>query len=380
MLKTEMNDMKIYFFGPFSLTLGSRTLSEAHGKGDKQWRLIKYLILNRNRPVEKRELIDAVFGYGAYSQRTDEALNALNATVHRARKLMSRLSQESSQMISYSNGAYRVLLPENCEIDSDMFDLFSEKVFSSDNISEIKSYALKICGIYRGFFLDRSFSEEWARVLAEKYHTSYKRIFCILCGVLRREGNFETIYTLSERASAIDPICEDFRFERLRALYESGERKRAREIYLQMLAFFENTLSVPLSERFRELGSKLVDTDRDISNLSERIFDRRSKFITVPTDLFEEYASFTVGTLKKRNDINIHLAEAEMCQELSEEDITLLRHALAPLTEFAIISPLKSEKGFYLLFGSGNIEASVISEEIKRIIVKKAVKIEVLSV
>ncbi len=376
-----MDTLKICFFGAFSLSLGGHTICEANEKGDKQWRLVKYLILNRKRAVEKRELIDAVFGYGAYSQRTDEALNALNATVHRARKLMSRLSEEASQMISYSNGAYRVLLPESCEIDSDMFDLFSEKVFSSGNVSEIKSYALKICGIYRGFFLDKSFSEEWARILAEKYHASYKRIFSILCGILRREGDFETIYTLSERASAIDPICEDFRFERLRALYEAGERKRACEVYLDVLTFFENALSVPLSERFREFGSKLIDVDRDIGSLSERIFDRRSKFITVPTDLFEEYASFTVGTLKKRDDISIHLAEAEMSEGLSEEDITLLKRALATLTELAIISPLKSEKGFYLLFGSsGNTQASDIPEEIKRILGKKAGKIEVLSV
>ena len=247
-----MNDLKICFFVDFSLSLGDKRICEATEKGSKQWRLIKYLILSRTRSVERRELIDAVFGYGAYSQRPSEALNALNATVHRARLLLSKISDSAPDIISYSNGSYKAVLPAGCEIDSDLFDILSEKVLLSSNFEEIKSYALKICEIYRGFFLGDGFSEEWARLLAEKYHTRYKRIFSILCGILRREGDFERICTLCEGASAIDPVCEEFRLERVRALFESGKKARAHEAYCEIASFFESVLSVPLSEESSE--------------------------------------------------------------------------------------------------------------------------------
>ena len=376
-----MNGLKICFFGAFSLSLGDRTICEASEKGDKQWRLIKYLILSRKRAVEKRELIDAVFGYGAYSQRTNEALNALNATVHRARKLLSRVSDELPEIIQYSSGAYKAVLPENCEIDSDIFDIFSEKVFSSGNISEIKAYALKICEIYRGFFLDKSFSEEWARILAEKYHASYKRIFSILCGILRRERDFESICTLAEKASSIDPVCEDFRFERVRALYESGERERSAEVYREILMFFENTLAVPLSEAFRELGSKILGADCDTRALAERISGRRAKFIAVPTDIFEEYASFTLEALRKREDISAYLAEISLGgEEVTEEIISLLKHTLAPLAELAMMSVAGSKKKVTLLLAVRDTYGSEISDAVSRALGKKVAEFKILSV
>ncbi|MBE6607210.1 MAG: hypothetical protein E7633_01450 [Ruminococcaceae bacterium] len=378
-----MDDLKIYFFGPFSILLGDKALSEDKIKGDKQLKLVKYLILNRHRPVEKRELIDAVFGYGAYLQQSEAALNALNATLHRARALFNSLSPELKDIIKYSNGAYRVVLPENCEIDSDLFDIYSEKVFSSGRLAEIKKYSLKICEIYRGFFLDKGFSEEWARILAEKYHSDYKRIFSMLCAILYREKDFETLSAVSERASAIDPLCEDFRYERIRALFEKGEKAQAAELYRSTLLFFESSRALPLSEKFRELGGKISGGKRNLPKILSDISSRKRKFTVVPSSLFEEFAAFTAEIARKSGNVSLYLAEIKLREPFSERDTENLELALEKLSEFAIHSNTENSSGesvAYLLFGERAESKNCVKSEIKRLFGKNIVKISVFTV
>ena len=377
-----MNDLKICFFGDFSLSLGDKRICEATEKGSKQWRLIKYLILSRTRSVEKRELIDAVFGYGAYSQRPSEALNALNATVHRARLLLSKISDNAPDIISYSNGSYKAVLPAGCEIDSDLFDILSEKVLLSSNFEEIKSYALKICEIYRGFFLGDGFSEEWARLLAEKYHTRYKRIFSILCGILRREGDFERICTLCEGASAIDPVCEEFRLERVRALFESGKKARAHGAYCEIASFFESVLSVPLSEEFRELGGKVISQDGDTLAMARRISEKNARAIIVPSELFEEYSSFFTSE-NTRSDTPVQTCLAEILFDGSisaREAILTLKQSPPASARRIILSLSKDEKKIYMLLEASAALSSEISDGIKEAIGKKHCKIRTVRV
>lgn len=272
-----MQNLKISFFGPFTLSLGEKAVREDGERGRKQWRLIKYLILNRERAVGKRELIDAVFGYGSYSARPAEALNALNAMLHRARKTVTRVGLDPCEAIVFEKNAYRFVLPEGAEIDCDIFDSLAAKVFSSGSLEEMKPHALSALEIYGGFFLDKGFLDEKTRLAVEKYHDTYKRIFSLACGASRREKEFGVISEISEKACTIDPFCEDFYIERVSALLESGQRERAAEIYREASAFFENRPVLIPSERFRRLGEGLSSDGCVSVILPERYSDKTEK-------------------------------------------------------------------------------------------------------
>ena len=101
-----MAELKISFFGRFTLETSEHTLREDSLRSHKQWRLIKYLVLNRDRAIDRRELIDATFGYGAYFGESEKALNALNAMLHRARATLDESGIPLK--IVHSDGKYSV--------------------------------------------------------------------------------------------------------------------------------------------------------------------------------------------------------------------------------------------------------------------------------
>ncbi len=292
-----MENLKIRFFGPFTLSLGEKSVCETGARGHRQWRLIKYLILNRERPVSRRELVDVVFGYGAYSGRFEEALNALNAMIHRARKTLSSLGLEPSKVIIYERNSYRFLLPEGTEIDCELFEYLSARVFSGGSLEEMKPHALGALEVYGGFFLDKNFPDEKTRLAVEKYHDTYKRIFNLACGALKRERDFITISEISERASAIDPFCEDFYIERVSALLEAGEKARAAEIYRKADEFFESRTELIPSERFRQLGEAFEGKARVSLLLPEKYSDKTEKIRSLLIDALGEGADVKISLI-----------------------------------------------------------------------------------
>lgn len=271
-----METLKISFFGPFTISLGEKTVREDGERAHKQWRLIKYMILGRNRAIGRRELIDATFGYGAYSGSPALALNALNAMLHRARVTLADVGLDMHKVIVFEKNAYRFVLPEGSEIDCELFEKHAEKVFSGESLETIKPHALSALEIYRGVFLNGGTLDEKTRILAEKYHDTYKRIFTIACGALRRDGDFKKINDVCERACATDPLCEDFYIERVRALLDCGQGDRAREIYSEAAELFESRPEMIPSQRFRDLAEKL-DTDSCVRVVLPEKYSERSE-------------------------------------------------------------------------------------------------------
>ncbi len=292
-----MENLKISFFGPFTLSLGDKSVCETGVRGHKQWRLIKYLILSRDRYVSKQELIDATFGYGAYAGRAEEALNALNAMLHRARKTLSSLGLDISKIIVYERNSYRFILPEKTEIDCEVFEGLSAMVFSGGSLEEMKPHALDALKIYGGFFLDKNYLDEKTRITVEKYHGIYKRIFSLVCGVLRREKDFLAINEISERASSIDPFCEDFYIERVNALLETGEKERAEEIYRRTAEFFESRTELIPSEHFRRLGKTFEGEARVSLLLPEKYSDKTEKIRDFLTNTLGEGALVKISLI-----------------------------------------------------------------------------------
>lgn len=272
-----MKNLKISFFGRFTISLDQKSLYEDKERSRKQWRLIKYLILVGDRWVEKRELIDVVFGYGAYSGRPAEALNSLNAMVHRARQTLLSLGPGGDGLIVYQNGAYGFARPEGSEVDCEIFDSVSEMLFSSSDLSLIKKSGLQALDIYGGFFLDGEFFDEKSRLDAEKYHTAYKRIFLLVCSLLTKEGDFRKIAEISERACAIDPLCENFYTERVKACLADGRYTEAEKIYSEAEEFFSSKTSMIPTERFRELGREFSKKEEAYLLLPEKYSDRSSE-------------------------------------------------------------------------------------------------------
>ena len=283
-----MQALKIRFFGPFTLSCGNVSVCEDGERSHKQWRLIKYLILNRDRAVARRELIDATFGYGAYIGREEDARNALCAMLHRARKTLGYLGLHAKSVITFEKNAYRFVMPEGAVTDTEVFEGLCEKIFSSGSVSALKEHTLEALDSYRGFFLDRDSIDEETRLAIGRYHSAYKRVFAVACGILRREQDFVTLARIAERATVIDPLCEEFCIEHVRALISLGEASMARESYQRSLAFFAESTALVTSEELRRLGAELGAGDGAVLVLPEKYAAKASQLEKMLTDALGE--------------------------------------------------------------------------------------------
>ena len=272
-----MDELKISFFGRFTLSFGESVLEEDSHRAHKQWRLIKYLVLNRDRAVDRRELIDATFGYGAYFGESEKALNALNAMIHRARAALD--TSGVPLKIVHSDGKYSVSLDKMVCIDSERFALLSDEIFSESDLETITQKAMEALQIYGGFFLDGNYFDEKTRLLAEKYHRDYRRIFALVCGVLKKEGRFELLADIASRAVSVDPLCEDFYIEYIGALFSAGDVESAKSSYFSARAFFETRSDVILSSAFREMG-ELFEKDREAVVFISKAYADREKAVS----------------------------------------------------------------------------------------------------
>ena len=84
-----MTSVQVRMLGGFSITCGTLK-REYHMKARKNWLLIAYLLLNRDRMVSRKELVD-LFQDSAYST---DANRMLRNRLMRIRKYLAPLSEE----------------------------------------------------------------------------------------------------------------------------------------------------------------------------------------------------------------------------------------------------------------------------------------------
>lgn len=250
-----MNGLKISFFGGFDICLGEKSLDMS--ASPRQLRLLSRLILIGERIIDKRELADLCFGYGEYTGRPEASLNALNALIHRLRETLSRLHPDLADSIIYENGGYRIKFPIGVTTDTCDFEALGSRALGSADLSEAKKYALEATSLYRGEFLGGMLYDAYVRSLAEKYAAMHMRLVEFLFRILRSDGDHAEICRLSERAIAISPLCESFRYEKLLSLCDMKKYAEAREFYDATALLFAQKLSIAPSERFRMLGERI---------------------------------------------------------------------------------------------------------------------------
>lgn len=256
-----MNSLKISLFGGFTISLDDLCLDVKRSR--RQMRLLVHLILNRDRVLGKRELVDICFGYGEYAGRPKASLNALNALFHRLRASLSKVSKELSDSIVCEGGSYRMILTQDCEIDTELFEELSTKALACTDLSEAKRYALDAISLYTGSFLDGEFSDSSLKSRAQSYASTYLRLVELVCRILWAHGDLSSVESLSKRAIAIDPLCESFRYERLSVLCEIGRTNEAVELYNETVRIFAEKLSIAPSKRFRDLGEALFLQEKE---------------------------------------------------------------------------------------------------------------------
>lgn len=265
--------IKIRFFGAFTISYGDKSISENDNRSKKLWKLLQYIVVNRDRHIPQEELITLLWGVDGGG---DNPTSSLKTLLHRARNTLDQLGfAESRRMILQREGAYYWNTALPCEIDTDEFELAAADMKKTPASEEKLNYALKAMAFYKGHFLGGKYTEDWAKELCDRYRTTYLSCYTVAVELLTAEKRFDEIIFLSEHALEIDQSQEPYYYHLISALIEKADYRKALEAYENVLSLFYNTYRKTPSDRLRSLYRNIVKSansvELDIAIIQEKL-------------------------------------------------------------------------------------------------------------
>jgi len=246
--------LRIEMLGGFGIVSGENRVTEQVGKSSKVWKLIQYLITNRNKSVSQEELIN-VFCDGDLVANPGSALRTM---VSRARAALARAGlSHADELILAKSGGYAWNNAIKCEVDAEEFEELCKK--SSSKIAEDKrlELLLKAASLYRGDFLPNSAGDMWVIPLARWYRSLYISCAHDALELLTRKGRSVEAEELCAKALRMDPFDEQLLEYRLRSLLAQGKNTEAFDEYKRMETMFYDVLCVQFSDNLSALYSQI---------------------------------------------------------------------------------------------------------------------------
>src|SRR5215207_1762074 len=168
-----------YFFGHFELFCGSEALPM--GRNAKALTILKYLLVNRTRPISQDHLMDLLWPASGPTR----ARRSLNTAVHGLRKILHScpLPADCPGHIVLHEGHYHLWPALQVWTDVDEFDAHCDK---GDSLKQTGQVSMAVeeyeraVDLYRGDYLAEDLYEEWTMIERQRLANRYIDALCCL--------------------------------------------------------------------------------------------------------------------------------------------------------------------------------------------------------
>lgn len=197
-MPNEPYTLRVTLFGPVTLENQAGRLAENPSRPSKPWLLLKYLLVNRHRPVDREELT-ALWPEGGGESADRVRLNRL-------REALSPLGLDGrGGLVQYAAGVYRLNPRYHLDVDEDRLTALLARLRTC---AAEDPAGLQLClgalTLLTGPFLDRT-AAPWA----DPYRAHYQRVFSDLAretlARTRRTGDDRAVTLLLQRAAVLAP-------------------------------------------------------------------------------------------------------------------------------------------------------------------------------
>jgi LuxR family transcriptional regulator, maltose regulon positive regulatory protein len=186
----------------------------------------------QHRPLELLQAIIASGGAGTTSSQLknwlwpdaegDAANNALNATLHRLRKLLG----ESAAVVVDDGRVW--LNAEICWVDAFAFDQAASRILSNQ---ASESNGEDVVRLYSGHFLGSEVDTSWAITYRDRLRAKFQRLVTAVAGQLERQHRWHQAADLYRRALEVDNLQEESYRRLMVCLRECSEIAEAKNVY-----------------------------------------------------------------------------------------------------------------------------------------------------
>ena len=255
-----MQTISVQFFRNFSIIYDNREILQHLIKSPKSVSVLKYLILNRDKPVPMSDLIDLFWD----SESGLNPENALKTLVSRIRKAFAQESEDLRNCIVTEKGAYQWGPSVPCEVDVFIFEEKCARLLADGQDGESKeSCFVKAVGLYKGN-IDAPFStDEWIRGRSLYYQELYLKTTYRFVDYLKSKNRYDTIINICRTALNIDAFDEHLNLELMHALRETNQNNAALVHYRHSTDMYYKYLGLEPSDRMLDFYKQLIKKDLD---------------------------------------------------------------------------------------------------------------------
>lgn len=311
-----MSYFYVSMLGEFSISCNDKKICEKSFRSKKIWALLQYLITFRKKEITSLELIEVLWK----EDKSENPTNALKTLLHRARGVLANLDYEHSDtLIKSTNGSYFWNTEIDMTVDVDIFEQYYNSIRKGTLSQEEKlNLALNAIDLYKGSFLSNASSDYWVMPLSTYYNTIFIETVHIAVDILYEQNRFFDIVDICKNALSINPYEEDFYYNLINSLFETGDSQSSIEHYKNVETFFYSNFGVNLSEKFLLLYKKICNTKNnlefDMIIIEQSLFEKeklRGGFLC-EYEFFKNQFQLKVRAVE-RNDSPLQICLISIC-------------------------------------------------------------------
>ena len=252
--------LEVRFLGKFQASINQASINQWHSV--KARSLLKYLVIQRGRPISKDVLIEVLWPNG------DPYLanNNLKAAARALRQTLSAgyNSDNDLQWILFQDGNYMISDKVKLWLDIDEFEYrwqigrrLERQGKTNEALSEYQTAEM----LYKGDFLEDELYEDWTTLRREALKDIYLAILVKLADFSMQQGDYDGCTSYCRKILDKD-ICREDAYQRLMCSYSRlGQRSRAISWYRLCEKTIKTELDVNPQQRTVELYHKLLNDE-----------------------------------------------------------------------------------------------------------------------
>lgn len=362
----EQNILRVCMLGTFSLRYADRQISCSSNRAKLIRNILAYLLYHRGELVSAEELISIIWK----QEKNDNPSGAVRTAIHRARAMLSELTQDPSvQFLLSKNGGYMWNPDAAMSVDTDVFEQLALRAEELGNDPEACLAALEL---YEGKFLPMQSSEMWVMPIQTYYHNLYESLIHRLIPALEQDGRYSTGIEICRKALQIDPYSESVCQHLMRLYLLEGDRQEVVRLYEELSKILLSTFGIMPDPESRALYREALQSEKNTSVVSpdavqEQLSEQGeiSGALVCDYDFFRMMYQAQARTIVRSGQV-IHTAlltlKGRHKREIPEKSLSLAmdnleKHLMGALRKGDVITRCSASQ-FMVMLPSANYENS----------------------
>jgi DNA-binding SARP family transcriptional activator len=206
--------------GGFSVTRGAWRPDDAAWERQLAQRLVRFLLLHRDRRVSEDELLDTFWP----DRDADSARRSLRVAASRARRVLD--PPGAASLIDSASRAYRLQLRPGDSVDADDFEAAARAALGETGPARMRSLE-RAAGLWAGEPLPEERYSDWAHGWRDRLTNLYADVLAALADGCLDRGELTAAGLRARELVALDPLDEGGHRRLMLVHARAGRRHRA---------------------------------------------------------------------------------------------------------------------------------------------------------